>query len=433
MAETAQADPKVQPLLDLTPEAFADRTFVRTCKDAPVETKAVRTLFKAYRCLALILGQRVAELRHSADRYQQAIAAHQADLVLIAHLRDANRLLGSRLARLPERRRPFYSPVERFQILSLKEQMGLTNEESAQLFRVSPGTISRWISHADPESETVGSLVRPMPPIRRYADATHHLVQNIAGIGLGGYRKLVQWLGLVAIRVSRSTVRRYLKGPRVPKPVPPVRPSRPVIAKFVHHVTHIDSTWLKDFLGATADGVTVMFDSFSRFPAAVYRFAGSPEPDAMSRFVDDTFRRIGTPRYLIADRGGEFTADRFKERVDAWGVVLRFCSAEHHRANAKLERFWRSLKSILFGLLPPQFQSEDRGLVVNRALAYYSNRPHEGLGGATPTEIYLALEPAHMRAVQPPRGKLGAPCASHKIEVAYLDGDRRFPYLKHAA
>ena len=112
------------PLLDLTPEAFADRAFVRTCKDAPVETKAVRTLFKAYRCLALILGQRVAELRHEDDRFQRAVSDHQADLVLIARLRDVNRLLGARLARLPERRRPFYTPVERFQILSLKEQMG---------------------------------------------------------------------------------------------------------------------------------------------------------------------------------------------------------------------------------------------------------------------------------------------------------------------
>ena len=424
---------EAHPLLDLTPEAFADRAFVRTCKDAPVEAKAVRTLFKAYRCLALILGQRVAELRHSEDRYQRAVAAHQAGLILIAHLRDANRLLGSRLARLPERRRPFYTPVERFQILTLKEQMGLTNEESAQLFRVSPGTISRWMSHADPKSETVGSLVKPIPPIRRYDDATPHLVQNMAGVGLGGYRKLVQWLGIVAIRISRSTVRRYLKGPRVPKPVPPAKPFRPVIARYVHHVTHIDSTWLKDFLGATAEGVTVMFDSFSRFPIAVSHFVGSPEPDAMIRFVEDTFRRLGTPRYLVADRGGEFTAAKFRERIAAWGVVLRFCSAEHHRANAKLERFWRSLKSILFGLLPPQFQSEDRGLAVHRALAYYSNRPHEGLGGATPSEIYLGLEPAHLRAVQPPRGKLGARCASHNVELAHLDGDRRFPYLKHAA
>ena len=123
---------------------------------------------------------------------------------------------------------------------------------------------------------------------------------------------------------------------------------------------------MKDFLGATDDGVSVMSDSFSRFPVAASNFVGSPEPDAMIRFVEDTFRRVGAPRYLIADRGGEFTADRFKERIDAWCVVLRFCSAGHNRANAKLERFWRSLESILFGLLPPQFQSEDCDLDVRR-------------------------------------------------------------------
>lgn len=73
--------------------------------------------------------------------------------------------------------------------------------------------------------------MKAIPPIRRYDDATHHLVQSLADIGLGGYRKLVDWLGLVATRISSSTVRRYLKGPRVPKPAPPGKRRRPVIAK----------------------------------------------------------------------------------------------------------------------------------------------------------------------------------------------------------
>lgn len=115
------------------------------------------------------------------------------------------------------------------------------------------------------------------------------------------------------------------------------------------------------------------------------------------------------------------------------GVVLRYCSADHHRANAKLERFWRTFKAIVFGLLPPQFQSEDRSNLVRRTLAYYSNRPHQGLSGATPAEIYFGIEPAHKRAAQPARGTLAAPCVVHHIEVDYLEGDRRFPYLKRAA
>ena len=155
----------------------------------------------------------------------------------------------------------------------------------------------------------------------------------------------------------------------------------------------------------------------------------------MIRFVEETFRRFGTPRYLIVDRGGEFTAPRFRKRIEAWSAALtvRFCSADHHRANARLERFRRTFKTLIFGPLPPQFQSEKPDALVHRTLAYYSNRPHQGLGGATPAEIYLGLEPAHTRAVHPPRGKLGEPCAPHNVEVAFLDGDPRFPYLRHAA
>ena len=50
-----------------------------------------------------------------------------------------------------------------------------------------------------------------------------------------------------------------------------------------------------------------------------------------------------------------------------------------------------------------------------------------------PAEIYFGVEPAHKRGAQPARGKLAAPCVVHHIEVDYLEGDRRFPYLKRAA
>ncbi len=47
---------------------------------------------------------------------------------------------------------------------------------------------------------------------------------------------------------------------------------------------------------------------------------------------------------------------------------------------------------------------------VAMALVYYAHfQPHAGLGGATPAEVYHNLEPAHLHAVQPPRGRRGDP------------------------
>jgi hypothetical protein len=69
---------------------------------------------------------------------------------------------------------------------------------------------------------------------------------------------------------------------------------------------------------------------------------------------------------------------------------------------------------------------------VRLALEYYSSlRPHQGLGGATPAEVYFGLEPAAERAKPPPRkGQPGS--AGEEIpplEVVFLDRERRMPVL----
>jgi hypothetical protein len=62
----------------------------------------------------------------------------------------AARLLGlaggvrlTRLARIPPKHRPHYSPAERFRILELKHLHGLTMEETAWRFLVTPTTVAR--------------------------------------------------------------------------------------------------------------------------------------------------------------------------------------------------------------------------------------------------------------------------------------------------
>jgi hypothetical protein len=67
-------------------------------------------------------------------------------------------------------------------------------------------------------------------------------------------------------------------------------------------------------------------------------------------------------------------------------------------------------------------------------MLYYGHlRPHEGLGGATPAEVYFGIQPAHFDAAQPPRGRRGDPPVPAPATVAFLDGDPRFPLLRKAA
>jgi len=60
---------------------------------------------------------------------------------------------------------------------------------------------------------------------------------------------------------------------------------------------------------------------------------------------------------------------------------------------------------------------------------YAFHRPHQGLGGATPAEIYYGEKAAHLSASSPPRGLPGEGPPELPLGILYLDEDHRLPLL----
>jgi hypothetical protein len=68
------------------------------------------------------------------------------------------------------------------------------------------------------------------------------------------------------------------------------------------------------------------------------------------------------------------------------------------------------------------------------ALTHYAYfRPHRGLGGATPAEIFFGERPAHLDAAPPPRGRRGDRSPPLPIRITSLDPEGRYPVLLRAA
>lgn len=349
-------------------------------------------------------------------------------------LREALGLLSARMRKIPARERPHYTPTQRFQILHLIDLAGLTREEAATLFGVAVGTLAEWAANANPETKTIGSTVKPEPPVRRYNDTVYHLAHDMAAFGFTGHGQIVRHLAHAGWRVARTSVRRYVKAARPPGPSAPVpqTPKRAVVARFVQHVWHLDLTEIPTFLGSFPHQLALLLDGASRFPLAAQLFLRKPNADDMLAFVERSFACLGTPRHLVLDKDGCFTATRFQERIEAWGLTLRFCSADNHRANSRLERFWSTLKNHVIRLNAPLalLAPEELQADIERALHYYAYcRPHAGLQGATPAEVYHGWEPQHRSTAQPPRGRRGEPPAPMPVTLHYLDGDRRLPFL----
>jgi len=159
---------------------------------------------------------------------------------------------GARLDKIPDRHRPCFTPSQRFQILEIKNLLGWNRNLIARLFRVCSNTISNWEEQADPVSKTVGSTVKPVPPVVRIADVGRRLLQSMLQIGMGGEELVSQMLACAGWKVSARSVRRIgRENPgSTPRPTTPTpkRPTNPVFACFVNHV------WTMDVASGSAKG-----------------------------------------------------------------------------------------------------------------------------------------------------------------------------------
>src|SRR3989304_9266066 len=143
----------------------AEKLLVSVAPPPDLDPDALRALIKATRLLALACGTQLAQYRNSREPPQAAFADVRR-LALVARCYEAiSRILAERWHKVPERRRPHYTPHLRFQILELKSLLGLSQKETARLFAISANTVARWEQEvgANPGKEIVGTVDPPAP------------------------------------------------------------------------------------------------------------------------------------------------------------------------------------------------------------------------------------------------------------------------------
>jgi len=415
----------------LTPPAFLR---LRGKIDGATERIALRAVLTAARLLGVAIGTHLREIRGQEDPLL-ALQARLEEAELRSRLAlEIVDILGARFAKIPEHRRPYYSPVQRFRILEIRNFLGWNAKETAKTFLVCPHTVLNWERVADPVSQTAGSTVKPQPPIRRAADVVHLVAQNMVRLAYGGQDMIARILASAGWDVSARSVARYAKekAPHLPSPAPPAgqHKGRPVIARFLHHTWMMDVSELKQLLGPPLH-MAAVFDAFSRVPLALRVFDHVPNATEMAHLFKATVKAFTKPKYLITDQGGEFTGGAFQNAVKRLGTKQRFASKENLYATARLERFWRTLKESarLYRLVVP-LSISDLETRLELALTHYiAFRPHQGLQGATPAEALLELEPAHRKAVKPPRGLPRQQTEPPPFAFAFLADDPHFPIL----
>ncbi len=99
---------------------YADRIILSLAKRKNLQRLALHALMKANEMLGLALGVRLAELRDSEEPLQQAFAESEVHALQARLYHEIADILGARLDKIPERRRPQYTPQQRYRILRIK-------------------------------------------------------------------------------------------------------------------------------------------------------------------------------------------------------------------------------------------------------------------------------------------------------------------------
>jgi len=168
---------------------------------------ALPALLRATNLLGLTLGSAFGRLRESGAAAARLFERAEESALLLRMTREAAGILGARWDKVPERQRPYYGPEQRFRILRIRSFLGLSQRETAAMFRVSVETIARWeMETTSADGDAPRPLVAPNPPVRRFADVVRMLVKTMELAGSGGNDLIARTLARAGWKLSARTV-----------------------------------------------------------------------------------------------------------------------------------------------------------------------------------------------------------------------------------
>ncbi len=213
------------------------------------------------------------------------------------------------------------------------------------------------------------------------------------------------------IQISRTSIRRILEEERCKTdrwrrhvPVPNAGDATHLMnPKAPHFVWHTDITefrvlWKRFEIAALLDG-------YSRKLLGINVLDRRVTTNDMVRLIDTCAVQSGTtPRFLISDRGSQFRV-QFTDACLAQGITHVRCKVRVWQLNAKIERFFSTLKSWLRPscLIPTEARIQER--LDEFQIWYNEHRVHGAHRAHTPCEQMIGIERDPVRYTQ--RGSVG--------------------------
>ena len=159
----------------------------------------------------------------------------------IEQLQSENKILRTRLLRLPPRKRPRFKPWQRLQILIHASRYALSTRATSRAFLVTVQTLTNWRKDA---ARGLKELVQTRKPMNQLPDLVEQIARYFkAEWPAWGSRRIAGILARLGLKASRTSVQRILRRPQLPPPARKARARRgPLRARRPGHVWIVDFT-----------------------------------------------------------------------------------------------------------------------------------------------------------------------------------------------
>lgn len=219
-----------------------------------------------------------------------------------------------------------------------------------------------------------------------------------------GSRKLRDYLRRQGYQVNRKRVRRLMKRMGLVSIAPKPNTSRPAPGHRVYpyllkemEIDRVNQVWCSDItylpLNSGFVYLTVVMDWYSRFVLA-WEVSVTMEEHFCVNALESALRRHRCPEIFNTDQGAQYTGKRFTGVLKDHQVQISMDGKGRALDNIMVERLWRSVK---YEDVYVKDYGSVRELVagLRSYFEFYNHqRPHQGLAGKTPAEVYGQVNPA---------------------------------------
>jgi len=139
--------------------------------------------------------------------------------------------------------------------------------------------------------------------------------------------------------------------------------------------------------------LAVVLDWFSRRVLS-WRLSITMEASFCVETLEDALTRHGKPEIFNTDQGSQFTGMAFTGALADRGIKISMDGKGAWRDNVFVERLWRTIKYEEVYLRAYDSVADARKSIGRYLdLFYNSKRPHQGLDGSTPDQVYFTKLP----------------------------------------